>query len=100
MLDEEAASDLQLKEQFGDKWSRTPSAKLTESIRKDGEKYNSIISNAVHADTVVKEKYNTNKWVDRVHLQAMLSLLYCRCVKAKDVVCYSREKFGIEIVLP
>ena len=61
MLDEEAASDLQLKEQFGEKWNRTPSAKLTETIRADGEKYRSIITNAVHADTVVKEKYSTHK---------------------------------------
>ena len=61
MLDEEAASDMHLKEQFGDKWTRTPSAKLTEGIRQEGDKYRSIINNAVQADAVVKEKYSTHK---------------------------------------
>ena len=63
MLDEEAASDMHLKEQFGDKWTRTPSAKLTEGIRQEGDKYRSIINNAVQADAVVKEKYSTHKLV-------------------------------------
>jgi len=61
MLTEEAASDTQLKEQFGVKWNRTPSAKLTEGILTDGNKYRSIINNAVQADNVVKEKYNAHK---------------------------------------
>lgn len=64
MLDEEAASDNQLKQQFGTKWNRTPSQKLTEGIRTEGGKYQSILTNAVQADGVVKEKYSTHKYVN------------------------------------
>lgn len=61
MMDDEEATDKQLKAQFGAKWTRTPSAKLTESLRNDGNKYRNILSNAVQADAIVKEKYNTHK---------------------------------------
>ncbi|XP_033105729.1 programmed cell death 6-interacting protein-like isoform X3 [Anneissia japonica] len=61
MLDEEAASDMQMKEKFAAKWTRTPSAKLTETLRGEAAKYNTILNNAIQADNIVREKFNNNK---------------------------------------
>ena len=57
MLDEEQASDDQLRQQFKERWTRTASRQLTESIRSEASKYRTIINNAINSDSVVKERY-------------------------------------------
>jgi programmed cell death 6-interacting protein len=57
MLAEEEASDKQLREQFKERWTRTPSSQLTEPIKAEGNKYRQILDNAVRADAIVQQRY-------------------------------------------
>lgn len=61
MLDNEQNEDKQMRDHFKERWSRTPSDKLTQQLREEGIKYKGILSNATSADSVVKEKYNTHR---------------------------------------
>ena len=61
MLDDEEKSDSQLKEQFKERWTRTPSAGLTKPMRDETVKYKSILDTAINADQIVQQKYNTHK---------------------------------------
>jgi len=61
ILTEEQQSDDQLKAQFKERWTRTPSSTLTEPIKSEASKYRLIITNAINADSIVRERYGSHK---------------------------------------
>ncbi|CAH3930485.1 programmed cell death 6-interacting protein [Pieris brassicae] len=61
MLREESEADDALRAQFGSRWSRTPSERLTEAFRANRDKYTQIIDNAVRADAIVQQKFQQHR---------------------------------------
>ncbi|RWS11515.1 programmed cell death 6-interacting protein-like protein, partial [Dinothrombium tinctorium] len=62
----EEESDNNLREQFKEKWKRTPSAQLNACWKDHISKYKAIIQNAVEADNKVKAKFNAHR--DKIQL--------------------------------
>jgi len=60
-LNEEEASDRQLRAQFRQNWTRTPSDVLNQPIRGECMKYRQIINSALQADSLVRQRYIKNR---------------------------------------
>ncbi|XP_066953002.1 programmed cell death 6-interacting protein [Macrobrachium rosenbergii] len=60
-LTEEADSDNQLRAQFKERWTRTPSEKLTATFQANAQKYRKVIETAMNADSTIREKYDAHK---------------------------------------
>ncbi|KAK3605964.1 hypothetical protein CHS0354_019641 [Potamilus streckersoni] len=61
LLDDEENSDHQLREQFKERWTMTPSEDLTKPMKDEAMKYKTILDTAVNADKIIRNKYNANK---------------------------------------
>ncbi|KAG1648906.1 Programmed cell death 6-interacting protein [Nymphon striatum] len=65
LLKDEEQSDDQLRSQFQEKWKRTRSSELNESLKTDCSKYRQLLNNAINADNIVREKFNKHKqWIE------------------------------------
>lgn len=60
-LDEEEATDNELKSKFKDRWQRTPSIELYKPLRSEGGNLRNILDKAITADAVVKERYQSQR---------------------------------------
>lgn len=60
-LVEEETSDTALKVQLKDKWTRTPSGKLTDYLHTEIRQYETIMDNAVKANKVIETKYRQHR---------------------------------------
>ncbi|XP_066484951.1 programmed cell death 6-interacting protein isoform X1 [Tiliqua scincoides] len=61
ILDEEEATDNELKSKFKERWQRTSSNDLYKPLRAEGANYCNILDKAVQADKQVKERYQSHR---------------------------------------
>ncbi|XP_029299184.1 programmed cell death 6-interacting protein isoform X2 [Cottoperca gobio] len=60
MLDNEEATDNELRSKFNQRWNRTPSGDLYKPLRAEGGNFRNILDKAVQADQVVRDRYNAH----------------------------------------
>nr|XP_023410621.1 programmed cell death 6-interacting protein isoform X1 [Loxodonta africana] len=61
LLDEEEASDNDLRAKFKERWQRTPSSDLYKPLRAEGANFRTVLDKAVQADGQVKERYQSHR---------------------------------------
>uniref|UniRef100_A0A8C6Y0B5 Programmed cell death 6-interacting protein n=1 Tax=Naja naja TaxID=35670 RepID=A0A8C6Y0B5_NAJNA len=61
ILDEEEATDNELKNKFKERWQRTSSNDLYKSLRAEGTNFRNVLDKAVQADKQVKERYQSHR---------------------------------------
>ncbi|XP_012883941.1 PREDICTED: programmed cell death 6-interacting protein isoform X1 [Dipodomys ordii] len=61
LLDEEEATDNDLRAKFKDRWQRTPSNDLYKPLRAEGTNFRTVLDKAVQADGQVKERYQSHR---------------------------------------
>ncbi|XP_004635317.1 programmed cell death 6-interacting protein isoform X2 [Octodon degus] len=61
LLDEEEATDNDLRAKFKERWQRTPSNDLYKPLRAEGTNYTTVLDKAVQADGLVKERYQSHR---------------------------------------
>lgn len=69
LLNGEEQADIQLKNNFAERWTRTASKELNSPLRATAAKYRTIINTAIDADRTVQEKYRSHK--ERIELLSM-----------------------------
>ncbi|XP_023116555.1 programmed cell death 6-interacting protein isoform X1 [Felis catus] len=61
LLDEEEATDNDLRAKFKERWQRTPSNDLYKPLRAEGTNFRTVLDKAVQADGQVKERYQSHR---------------------------------------
>uniref|UniRef100_A0A8P0TAI0 Programmed cell death 6-interacting protein n=1 Tax=Canis lupus familiaris TaxID=9615 RepID=A0A8P0TAI0_CANLF len=61
LLDEEEATDNDLRAKFKERWQRTPSNELYKPLRAEGTTFRAVLDKAVQADAQVKERYQSHR---------------------------------------
>uniref|UniRef100_A0A452TND4 Programmed cell death 6 interacting protein n=1 Tax=Ursus maritimus TaxID=29073 RepID=A0A452TND4_URSMA len=61
LLDEEEATDNDLRAKFKERWQRTPSNELYKPLRAEGTNFRTVLDKAVQADGQVKERYQSHR---------------------------------------
>ncbi|XP_004704119.1 programmed cell death 6-interacting protein isoform X2 [Echinops telfairi] len=61
LLDEEEASDNDLRSKFKERWQRTPSNELYKPLRAEGANFRNVLDKAVQADGQVKDRYQSHR---------------------------------------
>uniref|UniRef100_A0A673T5E3 Programmed cell death 6-interacting protein n=1 Tax=Suricata suricatta TaxID=37032 RepID=A0A673T5E3_SURSU len=61
LLDEEEATDNDLRAKFKERWQRTPSNDLYKPLRAEGSSFRAVLDKAVQADGQVKERYQSHR---------------------------------------
>ena len=67
----ERKSDENLKTQFKERWTQTPSSELNQNWKEHSFKYRSILHNAIEADNKVMQKFATHR--DKMELLSSAS---------------------------
>ncbi|XP_051833217.1 programmed cell death 6-interacting protein [Antechinus flavipes] len=61
LLNEEEATDNELKAKFKERWQRTPSNELYKPLRAEGANFQAVLDKAVQADGRVRERYQSHR---------------------------------------